>query len=166
MSDKREKPGAARHRGADHSSPYPVSRLAPPTDLVDLARQISSADAMVNARASAKLKVIADQIRALQNEARAVLEETRRDQKLHHARCNLKRRPGQIYHLYEKPGGELYFSLLSPDDWRGKPPDHFEGSYRLENDMSWTPADRLDEPDDTGELVRRLLGEDGAGQDT
>ena len=36
--------------------------------------------------------------------------------------------------------GERYFSMLSPEDWRGAPPHRFEGSYALEADMRWTPV--------------------------
>lgn len=112
---------------------------------------------MVNARVSAKLQVIADQIKSLQEEARAVLAEARHDQELHHARCHFQRRPGQVYHLYRQHEGPLFFSLLSPDDWRGRPPHPFVGSYRLEADLSWTPLADLARPDDTRALVERLL---------
>ncbi len=161
MSDEEHKKyeGAERHEGSDHSAPYPVSRLAPPIELVDIARQIEQADAMVNTRVGSKLKVIADQIKALQAEARSILEDAQRDQELHHAKCNFKRQPGKLYHLYRKDDGTRYFSMLSPEDWRGDPPHAFLGSYRLEADMSWTPAEEIDRPDDTAELVNRLLEE-------
>lgn len=146
-----------RHKGPDHSAPYPVSRLAPAMELVDLAKEIEQADSMVNTKVSAKLKVIADQVRALQAEARSVLEDAQRDQSLHRAKCNFKRHPGKVYHLYEKEDGALYFSMLSPQDWNDNPPHQFMGSYRLENDMSWTPADQMDEPDESAALVNQLL---------
>ncbi|MDH5765746.1 MAG: DUF2452 domain-containing protein [Gammaproteobacteria bacterium] len=145
------------HQGEDSTAPYPVSRLAPQVELVDLAKQISEADAMVNTRVSAKLKVIADQIKSLQAEARAVLDEAMLDQDLHRAECNFKRIPGKVYHLYERAGGSVYFSMLSPEDWRGRCPHSYVNSYRLEADMSWLPLDRLDEKDDSRELVNRLL---------
>ncbi len=145
------------HQGADHSAPYPVSRLAPSFGLVDLAREIDQADQMVSNRLGAQLQVIADQVKALQAQARDILEQAREDQRLHHARCAFRRIPGHIYHLYEEADGSLAFSMLSPSDWGGKPPKPFRGSYRLENDMSWTPAERVDEHDDSRALVTRLL---------
>ncbi len=158
MNQKRgENSKIETHRGPDHSAPYPVSRLAPPIALVDLAREIEKADQMVNVRVSAKLRVIADQIKALQEEARAVLDEARQDQDLHHAHCSFKRLPGHIYHLYQKKDGSHYFSMLSPADWRDSPPHTFVGSFRLETDMSWTPSEKLDTPDDSRRLVKRLL---------
>jgi hypothetical protein len=127
------------HPGPDRSSPYPVSRLAPAFEPLDLSREMSEADRMLNSRVSAKLKVIADQIRSLQREARSILAEARRDQELHHARCSFKRKPGNSYHLYRREDGPTYFSMLSPNDWPDGPPHRFMGSYRLENDLSWTP---------------------------
>lgn len=145
------------HQGPDHSAPYPVSRLAPAMELVDLAREIATADTMIGNKVNAQLEVIATQMRALQDQARQVLERAREDQALHHAECNFVRRPGSLYHLYRKPEGRRYFSMLSPGDWRGDPPDEFLGSYRLEADMSWTPAGRLDETGDHQAMVRALL---------
>jgi len=161
MSKQPNKHTGSNHKGDDRTSPYPVSRLAPQVELVDLARQISEADAMVNTRVSAKLKVIADQIKSLQLEAQSVLEEARLDQDLHRAECNFKRIPGKIYHLYQKNNGNTYFSMLSPDDWGGSMPHEYINSYRLENDMSWLPLDRLGEKDDSRELVNRLLLQKG-----
>ena len=59
---------------------------------------------------------------------------------LHRARCNFQKRVGHTYHLYERPDGSSYFSMLHPDDWNGRAPHPFVGSFRLEPDMSWTPA--------------------------
>jgi hypothetical protein len=157
MSQDHETDKGAIHQGPDHSAPYPVSRLAPPTGLVDLAREIERADDMLKVRTSAKLRVIAQQMKALQSEARRLLEEARWDSDLNHARCGFKKVPGKTYHLYRDADGRLTFSLLSPADWGGKPPRQYQGAYRLEADLSWTPAGEPQQPDETGELVRRLL---------
>lgn len=149
---------ASSYEGPAHASPYPLSRLSAPIDLVDVAREIQKADAMLTAVAGNQLQLIADQIRALQDQARAVLERTRRDAELHRARCTLQKRIGQTYHLYREPGGDLYFSLLSPEDWRGSPPHPFEGSFRLEADMTWTPAASIPAREARAQSARRLLG--------
>ncbi len=148
---------ALLHRGDARSSPYPVSRLAPAFQAPELAAEIARAESMLSARTGAKLRVIADQIKALQAEARKVLGEARDEQALTHAECAFKRIPGKIYHLYRKAGGGTFFSMLSPADWRGAPPHEHLGSYRLENDYAWTPAEDLDRADDTGEIVGELL---------
>ena len=145
------------HQGGDRSSPYPVSRLAPAFRAPDLAREVEHAESMLSVRTSAKLRVIADQIKSLQAEARKVLNDAKREHSLTQAECAFKRLPGKIYHLYQRSDGRRYFSMLSPDDWRGQPPHAFVASYRLEADYSWTPLDAIDQPDDTGDLVAQLL---------
>lgn len=164
-SSNRDKPMI--HQGADHSAPYPVSRLAPGFGLADLAHEIEQADQMVSSRLGAQLQVIAEQIKALQSQANQILAQAHEDQRLHHARCAFRRIPGHLYHLYEEPDGGLAFSMLSPEDWGGQPPKPFRGSYRLENDSSWTPADAIDRPDDSRQLVARLLATaNSAGSDS
>jgi hypothetical protein len=148
---------ALRHQGGERSSPYPVSRLAPAFQAPELAEEIARAESMLSARTGAKLRVIADQIKALQAEARKVLDEAREEQSLTHAECAFKRLPGKVYHLYRRGDGRRFFSMLSPLDWRGDPPHAFEGSYRLEADYSWTPAETPETADDTGDLVKQLL---------
>ncbi|MEJ2452969.1 MAG: DUF2452 domain-containing protein [Candidatus Thiodiazotropha sp.] len=138
MSDHPENPSRT-----DHASPYPVSRLAPAFGLVDLAREIALADEMLANRAEAHLKVIAEQVRILQQQARQILQQTQHDQQLHHALCSFRKRPGQIYHLYHNSRKKPILSMLSPQDWRGRPPNRFIGSFRLEHDRSWTPTDQL-----------------------
>lgn len=149
------------HQGPDHSAPYPVSRLAPAFSAPDLAEEVAHAEAMLGARTGAKLRVIADQIKALQAEARKVLAEARDEHALTHAECAFRRLPGKVYHLYRRDDGSRYFSMLSPADWRGEPPHAFIGSYRLEADYAWTAlgtGDAATASDETGELVRQLLG--------
>ena len=158
MTDKKDKrKPSPRHEGEDHSSPYPVSRLAPPMPLVDLAREIEKADQMIATRISSKLQVISDQIKKLQDQARDVLEKAKHDQSLHRIRCSFKRIPGHTYHLYQKDADSRYFSMLSPEDWHGEPPDTYIGPFRLEGDMSWTPADEKQSQDTFNELVNEFI---------
>ncbi len=144
------------HQGSDNSAPYPVRRMAPVTDLVDMAKEIAKADNMLSTNAHGKLKLIADQIRALQAEAQKVLEDTRHSQQLHRAKCNFKRQPGRIYHLYSKADGE-YFSMLAPQEWGGAPPHQYCGSYRLESDLSWTAVEEIEQHDARDEIIQALL---------
>jgi hypothetical protein len=143
------------HEGPRQASPYPLSRLAPVHDLVDVAREIQEADRMIGTAVGSKLELLAKQIRALQEEARQILEAASRDAELHRAACRFMRRPGQTYHFYRRPEGALYISMLSPDDWHGTPPHTFVGSYRLEADMSWTRAEDIEIKD-----AERGLGRD------
>ena len=161
MNDTTKPYQGENHEGEQRSAPYPVSRLASPIELVDLAREIERADEVVNLRVGAKLQVIAHQIRALQEQARGILADAQRDQLLHRAQCNFKRIPGKTYHLYRKSDGRTYFSMVAPGEWNGQAPHEFVGSYRLEADMSWVPADSTRDGDRVHALVAHLLaGED------
>lgn len=154
---KSDRESPSLHQGPDHTAPYPVSRLAPSFGLVDMAQEIEQANTQVATRVSGQLHVIAEQVKALQAQARKILEQAQSDRRLHEARCGFRRKPGHIYHVYEEPDGSWSFSMLSPQDWKGRPPRPFIGSYRLEADMSWTPAEEIDRPDDSREMVQRLL---------
>jgi hypothetical protein len=133
-----------------------MSRLSAPHNLVDTAREIQKADAVLGAVTGDKLRLIAEQIRSLQEQARELLEEARRSADLHRAECRFQKRVGGIYHLYRN-GERLYFSMLSPEDWGGRRPHVYEGSYRLEADMGWTPIDRVADRDAQDASARRLL---------
>jgi hypothetical protein len=121
-----------------HLSPFPMSRLAPSFDLVDLAKEIARADEMLSLQTNGKLTLLAEQIRGLQEEARKILQQAKKNQELHKAECTFSKKAGQVYHLYVKSDGRKIFSLLSPAEWGARCPYTFEGAYRLESDMSWT----------------------------
>jgi hypothetical protein len=129
--------------GAARSSSYPVSRLAPAFHAPDLRDHVGRVEAMLSARTSAKLGLIADQIRHLQECARTILREAEEEQDLHQADCAFERRPGHVYHLYRKHNGSRCWSMLSPADWRGQPPHAFVGSFRLEADYSWSRIEEV-----------------------
>ncbi|ADH84898.1 DUF2452 domain-containing protein [Desulfurivibrio alkaliphilus] len=155
-----QKQSPTLYRGPDRRAPYPVSRMAPAFDLVDLARQIEDADRLIGTSVGGKLQVIAEQVRQLRRQAHEILDNARRDQELHRARCNFRRLPGHTYHLYRRPDGESYFSMLAPEDWRDGPPHEYAGSWRLEADQSWTPMGQGDESGDSEEqqaLLSALL---------
>lgn len=122
------------------SSPYPVSRLAPAFSLAHIGEDLERASLLLGAVHRARLDVIADQIRHLQEEAERILDKARLDAALHGVEIRFQRRVGGVYHLYTRPNRTHYMSMLSPEEW-GEPPDEFMGSYRLEIDQSWTRVD-------------------------
>lgn len=137
-------------------SPYGASRLAPVIDIVDAAKQIAEADHVIGTVVNAKLEVIAEQIRHLQDQARDVLSRAMGDAELHRAHCRFQKRVGDIYFLYRRDSEVSYFSMLSPDDWKGSPPHEFVGAFRLEGDMSWSPAEHAKPP--TQAMLLALAG--------
>ncbi|XP_013877731.1 uncharacterized protein C1orf50 homolog [Austrofundulus limnaeus] len=143
--------------GLELVSSYQTNRVGDPTDLVALAEQVQKGDDFVKANACNKLTVIADQIRYLQEQARKVLEEAKRDAELHHAACNILKKPGNVYHLYQRPSGQKYFSIISPKEWGPSCPHPFLGTFKLQQDMSWTPVDEVEKRDAQMALMDKLL---------
>lgn len=138
-------PDPGRYDGPARAAPYALTRTAPAYSLVDVAAEVEKADAMLATVIGGKLGVIAEQIRGLQEKARTLLERAKRDAELHRARCSFEKKAGGVYHLYRKTTGELWFSLMAPEEWSRPQPQTFEGTYRLEADMGFT---RLDVPED------------------
>ena len=83
-------------------------------DLVELAGEIQIADKFTRATAGSKLSVIAEQVMFLQQQAQKILEEAVRDKEINHMACNFKRIPGKLYHIYKRPNGRNYMSMISP----------------------------------------------------
>lgn len=54
-------------------------------------------------------------MRFLKNQAESVLLDAKRSSHLHHVACNFKKIPGKTYFLYERPSGQQYFSVISPE---------------------------------------------------
>lgn len=119
---------------------------APEQDLVALAMEIEKADSFVKSNACGKLGVIVEQIRFLKKQAENILAEAEWNQRLHHVSCNFVKRPGHVYHLYQRDTGEDYFSMISPEEWGDSGPA-YKGSYRLEHDRSWTSLNEIEKKD-------------------
>ncbi|KAG8434305.1 hypothetical protein GDO86_012619 [Hymenochirus boettgeri] len=143
--------------GINLISTYQTNRIGDPTDLVEIAQQVQKADNFIRANACNRLTVIAEQIRVLQEQARRVLEEAKKDAELHHAACNVVKRPGNIYYLYKRESGQTYFSILSPKEWGPSCPHKFLAAYKLQHDMSWTPYENIEKRDAEMNIIDKLL---------
>ena len=76
--------------------------------------------------AYAKLKMLANQIKALEDEARTIINETIEIDNLNNVKCSFKKYPGNYYHLYENiihdlniniENNNTFLSILSPEEW-------------------------------------------------
>ncbi|XP_008319175.1 uncharacterized protein C1orf50 homolog [Cynoglossus semilaevis] len=148
--------------GLELVSSYQTNRAGDPMDLVALAAQVQTGNDFVKANACNKLTVIADQIRYLQEQARKVLEDAKRDADLHGAACNIVKKPGNIYYLYQRPSGQKYFSIISPKDWGSNCPHQFVQGFKLQHDMSWTPLDEVEKRDAELAIMDKLLSQQTA----
>ncbi|XP_033977666.1 uncharacterized protein C1orf50 homolog [Trematomus bernacchii] len=145
--------------GLELVSSYQTHRVGDPMDLVALATTVQRGDDFIKANACNKLTVIADQIRYLQEQARKVLEDAKRDADLHHAACNIVKKPGNMYYLYERTSGQKYFSIISPKEWGPTCPHQFVGAFKLQHDMSWTPVDQVEKRDAEFAIMDKLLSQ-------
>jgi len=126
-------------------------------DLVELAGQIQTADQFTRATAGSKLSVIAEQVRFLQSQAQAVLEEANLNKELHHIACNFKKVPGKIYYVYRREeSGAKYMSMISPEEW-GENCPLFDSAYKLQHDMTFTPFDKIDRRANDEEIIDKIL---------
>ncbi len=102
----------------------------------------------VQASAMKRLEALDRVYQQLQAEARGVVGAARRDMALHAVPLNGTKLRGRDYHLFARPSGERFFSLLEAADYRGiDPAIRFVASYRLNHDGSWTRLDADDEAD-------------------
>merc|ERR1712242_202353 len=126
-------------------------------DLVELAKNIQTADQFTRATAGSKLSVIAEQVRFLQQQAKAVLEEADLNAELHHIACNFKKVPGKIYYVYRREeSGAKYMSMISPEEWGENCPD-FDAAYKMENDMTFTPYERIEKRANEEQIIDKIL---------
>ncbi|XP_042207642.1 uncharacterized protein C1orf50 homolog isoform X2 [Homarus americanus] len=142
--------------GFELVNPYRTNKVDS-MDLVELAKEIQKADTFVHANVSNKLQVITEQVRFLQEQARRVLQEAKENADLHHVPCNFVKKPGNIYHLYRRPSGLKYFSIISPQEWGSTCPHEFQGSFRLEHDQSWTPENKMDARTNDQLMINKIL---------
>ncbi|XP_054639346.1 uncharacterized protein C1orf50 homolog [Dunckerocampus dactyliophorus] len=143
--------------GLELVNAYQTTRVGDAMDLVALAAQVQKGDDFIKANACNKLSVIADHIRYLQEQARKVLEEAKRDADLHHAACNIVKKPGNMYYLYQRPSGQKYFSIISPKEWGPSCPHQFVGAFKLQHDMSWTPEEDVQKRDSEIAIMDKLV---------
>lgn len=120
-----------------HLLPYPSSTLDPNITLIDRAREIEAAGEIVKGQLHGKLDLIQKQIQALQKQALELLAQSRENLELHQVKCNFEKKIGQPIFLYKKDSGDMYFSLLSKEDWKDNPPHEFINTYILQPDRSF-----------------------------
>ncbi|TGZ71397.1 hypothetical protein CRM22_002662 [Opisthorchis felineus] len=143
--------------GSSYAINGAAKKTSNPEDLVELAKQIKSCEQFVTANASSRLYLIAKQMQYLKEQATDILCELRRDTELHNLPCNFVKKPGNSYHVYEKPDGSRYMGLLSPEEWGSKCPHKFIRSYKLLPDMTWVATDDLSEQETTRKMVQQFM---------
>jgi hypothetical protein len=117
-----------------------VTRLMESLAITPLENSKKSDMQKYNATSFGKLEMIMTQIKMLQSMALQTIDECEKNKILHNAICKFEKTPNNVYHFYTNENDELYCSLLSPEDWKGKPPHVHYGSYILKPDMEFYPV--------------------------
>jgi hypothetical protein len=126
----------SKHEGPQQSTPYPRSRLSPPISALNLLPS-TPALATITTNLEVKLQLIGDQIKRLQSLGEKLIMEAQKNIDLHAIPCSMNKKPGDVYHLYERDDQSQFLSIISPEEWGNMFNLKFLGSYKLESDMSW-----------------------------
>ena len=105
-----------------------------------------------------RLGALEEVFKKLQEEAALVLGGARRDVELHGIKLYGTKLRGRCYHLYQRPDGARFFSLLEPVEYAGLNPDCRPlGSFQLNFDASWIRQDA----DDTVDRLKYAAPDEG-----
>jgi hypothetical protein len=75
------------------------------------------------------------------------------------------KKPGQIYYYYKRQSGQLYLSIMSPQDWGKSCPHEFIAAYRLEYDNSWLAIKEIEKRDERKALIAQVMNKQMAIKD-
>ncbi len=111
---------------------------------VDRAPVIMEAKREIRAQAVQKLELLDDMHRDLIRRAQAILEKAQEDLRLHDVPMYAAKVRARVYYLYCYPHRQDsdFFSILEPEEYLvADPLAHCKGTYRLNEDSSWTRLD-------------------------
>ncbi|KAL3307705.1 hypothetical protein Ciccas_013778 [Cichlidogyrus casuarinus] len=91
-----------------------ATKPSEPEDLVELVNHVKSSESTLQHTSLNRLRDIIHQVNFLKREATKILLESKRDTQLHEAASNLIKKPGHLYHFYEKSDGSKTLSLIAP----------------------------------------------------
>ena len=94
---------------------------------------INTSAFMVDSTSKVK-KYYNSKLKEIENEYNSIVSEIIINERLYSAKCTIDLTPGDSYHLYKKPDGSEFISILSPDDW-----SIFEhiGEFEFLTDRRW-----------------------------
>ena len=89
-----------------------------------------------NATAYSQLKLLAQQVKAIEQQAMGIINNAIENDSLYEIECQCKKIPGKSYYLYQN-ADKKYFSMLSPKDWKFNHKDPFLGEYYYDFDYTF-----------------------------
>lgn len=94
-----------------------LNNLIEVANLNDLQKDKILKSVQRNSNNYAKIKIIMKQMQLLKDEIENIVNETLETTELENIKCNFKKIPGKTYYLYENKDFQLFFSILSPNEW-------------------------------------------------
>ena len=88
-----------------------------------------------NSNNYAKLKILFRQMESIKNEINTVVNESIETEFLQNIKCKFKKIPGKNYFLYKNPKNELFFSIISPLEWKTE--NNYVGEYFYDYDLTF-----------------------------
>ena len=88
-----------------------------------------------NSNNYAKLKILFRQMESIKNEINAVVSESIETEFLQNIECKFKKIPGKNYFLYKNLKNELFFSIISPLEWKTE--NNYVGEYFYDYDLTF-----------------------------
>ena len=73
----------------------------------------------------------------LNKEFQKLIDEYNWNQLVYSSQFNFEPVIGEIYHLYSKKNGDIFLSLISPNEWKQK----YVASFRLDSNNKWEKYD-------------------------
>jgi len=73
----------------------------------------------------------------LNKEFQKLIDEYNCNQLVYSSQFNFEPVIGEIYHLYSKKNGDIFLSLISPNEWKQK----YVASFRLDSNNKWEKYD-------------------------
>ncbi len=87
-----------------------------------------------------QLQKIKRQVESLLKDAQEIHDRIRVSEEIYNARITFKPIIGHTYYFYKKDDKPL-LSIISPGEWNGKCPYHFEATVKLLADHTWQVVD-------------------------
>lgn len=105
---------------------------------VDKGKLKSTALETVEKQANQQISMLRKQAELIMQQVKDIETRVRIAEEIYAADINFEPVIGNVYHLYEKNGGQRVLSLISPDDWGKKMPfEAFVASVKLLGDRTW-----------------------------
>ena len=116
---------------------------------IDKGRVKGRAVAAMYEQTDIQLSQIKEQIDLLAAQARKLHERVQLSEEIYQTDMNFEPLIGRVYYLYRRKNGKTVLSMVSPQEWGGKPPYAFVASVKMLADHTWEVMETASEEEDS-----------------